>query len=168
VKKTFASTVLFAMVLMPSLLGAKGRTTKILIEGANLSIPIEITDPQVLSNFNVWTGPGTSLNESAGQTTYPEGFIIRWPQGLTAEPSEELPQYQVSFYTTDREGPSYVVYYRYEPLTKSGYVYLPGPAEKWYRLNTSSILHGIEGNWFHARGLWDNTAQLLILKAQNK
>lgn len=167
-KKTFVSAVLLAMVFMPSLLGAKGRTIRITIEGASLSSPIEITDPQVVDNFNVWTGPGTSLNEIAGQTTYPDGFIIRWPQGLTAKPSKGLPQYQISFYTTDRKGPSYVVYYRYDLLTKSGYVYLPGPAEKWYRLNTSSILHGIEGNWFRARALWDSTAEPLILRASTK
>jgi hypothetical protein len=121
-----------------------------------------------LTNFNIWTGPGTSLNELAGQTTYPDPFIIRWPQGSTAEPSKELPQYQISFYTSDRKGPSYVVYYCYEPLTKSGYVYLPGPAEKWYGLNMSSIAHGIEGHWFHAWALWDSTAEPLILKEETK
>jgi hypothetical protein len=167
-KEPFVILVLLLTVFQPSSLRAKGITTRIVIEGLNLSAPIEITDPQILSNFAVWTGPGTSLNESAGQTTYPDGFIIRWPEGPTAEPSKELPQYQVSFYTTDRKGPSYVVSYSYEPLTKSGYVYLPGPAEKWYRLNVSSISRGVEGHWFLARALWDSTAEPLILKAEVK
>jgi hypothetical protein len=167
-KKTLATVVLLVTVFMPWPLRAKGRTLRIVIEGADLSSPIEITDPQILTTFNVWNGPGTSLNELAGQTTYPDGFIIRWSQGSTAEPSKELPQYQVSFYTSDGKGPSYVVYYCYQALTESGYVYLPGPAEKWYRLNTSSIAHGIEGHWFHAWALWDSTAEALIRKAETK
>jgi hypothetical protein len=105
-KEPFVILVLLLTVFQPSSLRAKGITTRIVIEGLNLSAPIEITDPQILSNFAVWTGPGTSLNESAGQTTYPDGFVIRWPEGPTAEPSKELPQYQVSFYTTDRKGPN--------------------------------------------------------------
>jgi hypothetical protein len=146
-KKTLA-TVLLVTGFMPWPLAAKGRTLRIVIEGVNLSGPVEITDPKILNNFNVWTGPGVQVRD---QTTYPEGFIIRWHQGMTAEPLKELPQYQVSFYTTDRQGPSYVVYYRYEPLTKSGYVYLPARTEEWYRLNTSSILHGVEGDWLMLR-----------------
>lgn len=41
---------------------AKGATTKITITGAGLQSPIEISDPDVLKNFSVWSGPGTFAN----------------------------------------------------------------------------------------------------------
>ena len=146
--------------LVPWTLRAKGRTLRVVIEGANLRAPVQIAGAPILDDFNVWAGPGTSTNE-------PDGFIIRWAQGATAEPSKGLPRYQVSFYTDDRKGPSYVVYYCYDPSTKSGYVYLPGRADKWYRVNMGSIARGIEGNWFRARASWDSAAEPLILRAQN-
>ncbi len=36
-----------------------------------------------------------------------------------------------------------------------GYVYLPGPGERWYELNTRSILRrGFEGQWYFATKEW--------------
>jgi hypothetical protein len=101
-KKTLATVVLLVTGFMPWPLAAKGRTLRIVIEGVNLSGPIEITDPKILNDFNVWTGPGIQVTN---QTTNPDGFIIRWHRGVTAEPLKKLPRYQVSFYTADRKGP---------------------------------------------------------------
>ena len=42
---------------------AKGTTTKVLITSTALQTPIEISDPEVLTNFNVWSGPGTFSND---------------------------------------------------------------------------------------------------------
>jgi hypothetical protein len=144
------------MGVTPTPLLAKGHTDKIIIEGAGIPAPVEITDSKILANFNVWTGPGTSSNEK-------EGFIIQWSQGA-AEPPPGLPRYQVSFYT-DESGDrlSYVVFYSYDPSAKLGYVYLPGPGEKWSQLNMGSIYHGVEGHWFHAWQKWDATVVPSIL-----
>jgi hypothetical protein len=56
-KKTLALVLTMLLSAAPSRLLAKGATTKVVIEGPDLSKPIEITDPKVLANFNVWAGP---------------------------------------------------------------------------------------------------------------
>ena len=151
-----AAIVLLAISVIPTSLMAKGQTVRNIIEGAGIPAPIEITNPKILANFFVWTGPGTSSNEK-------EGFIIQWSQAA-AELPPGLPRYQVSFYTNESvERLSYVVFYSCDPSTKLGYVYLPGPGEKWSQLNMGSIYHGIEGHWLHARPLWDTIAEPLIV-----
>jgi len=59
------------LACVPTLLLAKGETVRITIQGPGLVAPIEITDPSTVKNFRVWTGPGTSSNES-------QGLIIGW------------------------------------------------------------------------------------------
>ncbi len=43
---------------------SKGEIIKIEIEGNNLSSPIEITDPDIVRQFSIWTGPGVSTRGS--------------------------------------------------------------------------------------------------------
>src|ERR1700693_5671985 len=74
--------VAFFSLQIPARVFAKADISKITIEGADLKTPIEITDPKILANFNVWTGPGTS-------GTVPKGadrFVIEWSQGATERP----------------------------------------------------------------------------------
>src|SRR5580700_11069075 len=52
--------VAFLSLAIPARVFAKADISKITIKGADLKTPIEITDPKILANFNVWTGPGTS------------------------------------------------------------------------------------------------------------
>jgi hypothetical protein len=92
-KGTFtAAAILVVISALPVTLTAKEKTLKITVSGGNLATPVEITDPKILDNFNVWTGPGTSSNED-------EGFIVQWSRGATAEPPSRLSRYLVSFYT---------------------------------------------------------------------
>jgi hypothetical protein len=42
---------------------AKGETVKIIIQGADLNPPIQITDREVLANIQVLSGKGTYSNE---------------------------------------------------------------------------------------------------------
>jgi hypothetical protein len=150
----------------PSIVLAKGKTTKIVIEGPDLSKPIEITDRNVLANFNVWAGPGTSATRRGSNTDAPR-FIVDWSREPTTRPLDEaLQKYQVTFYTERSERPSYVVYYAVAPGSNQGYVYLPGPSDKWWQLNTFSIVRGNEGRWFPALDGWDNLARPLIEKAR--
>ena len=143
--------VLLGIVCSPTRVSAKGAMVKILIQGLDIPTPIEITDPMILSDFNVWTGPGTSSNEDVG-------FIVQWSQTVAPPPARGA-RYQLSFYTEEKvDQPSYVVFYSYDASTKLGYVYLPGPGEKWYALNIGSIWHGVEGHWFRARDDWNATA----------
>jgi hypothetical protein len=162
-KKTFTSAIVFvAMFVIALSLAAKEKTIRITMKGGNLANAVDITDLGILDNFNVWTGPGTSSIDA-------EGFIIQWARGTVAEPPKELPRYQVSFYAErSPERPVYVVTYCYDASSKQGFVYLPGPGEKWYSQDVSAILHGVEGNWFHARNMWDLIATQLIAKAKLK
>jgi hypothetical protein len=104
------SALLAALLLIavPTQLFAKADTFKIIIKGADLNAPIEITDPQILKNFRVWTGRGTSSNES-------RSFIIDWSQGPVTERAKDLRRYEVSFYAKrPEERLIYVVFYGYD------------------------------------------------------
>jgi len=153
---------LLLTITIPASLSAKGKTVRITIKGGDLKSPIEITDPKILGNFNVWTGPGTSSNEG-------QGLIVDWSQGTMSSPPKGLPLYEVAFYAdfgNQEEKQVYVVSYEYDPSSRQGYVYLPGKGEKWWRLNVGSILHGVEGNWFSAWSSWEDVARPLIEKAK--
>src|SRR6267142_2865909 len=104
---------------------AKAKTTKITIEGADLKRPIEITDRQILANFNVWTGPGTGSNAPGFNANAP-GFIIDWSQGSVTKVPQNLRRYQISFHADPNEQVVYVVYYACNPSSDNGYVYVPG------------------------------------------
>lgn len=53
----FSLLIIFSATI---LMFAKGTTTKVMITSAELQSPIEISDPEVLKNFNVWSGPDSS------------------------------------------------------------------------------------------------------------
>src|SRR5215467_14689122 len=93
---------------IPVPLLAKGKTVKITIKGAGLNIPIQISDPKILENFQVWTGPGTSTADR-------QSLIIDWSQGPLTKPPESLRRYQVSFHTDPNDQIVYVVYYAFTP-----------------------------------------------------
>jgi hypothetical protein len=147
------------ILTVPTLLLAKGKTVKITINGANLKTPIEVSDPKILENFQVWTGPGTSTAERPS-------FIIDWSQGPVRKPPESLRRYQVSFHTDQNEQIVYVVYYVFSPGAEQGYVYLPGASDEWAGLNVRSIWRGVEGKWFRAWSTWERIARPLIEKAE--
>jgi hypothetical protein len=168
VKRLLSVLVTFLLLVIPAEVFAKAETSKITIKGADLRVPIEITDPKTLANFSVWTGPGTSCTgagcpeRSARQA---ESFIVDWSQAV-AEPPSGLQRYEVSFYAkTPKERLIYVVFYEYDAATEHGYIYFPGRTEEWYRLNVSTIFHGVEGKWFRAWSVWESVARPLILKA---
>jgi len=135
---------------------AKGTTTKVVITSAELQSPIEIGDPEVLKNFNVWSGPGTFSNDVEGN----EGFIIDWASGVVTERPNGLRKFELSFYVRYANRPfgeqtdqlAYVVSYSVDPATGQGYVYLPGKADEPYRLNTKAIYRGREGKLVPCNG----------------
>jgi hypothetical protein len=153
-------------LLLPAVLLAKGETVKICIAGGDLKAPVEITDPKILANFRVWSGPGTNSNALAFKAIAP-GFIIEWSQGPIAGIPARLQRYEVSFYASSHgKGRIYVVYYEYDPSKGQGYVYLPGQTDEWYVLNVRTIYRGVEGKWFHAWKVWDQVAWPLISDAK--
>jgi len=144
---------------VPTPLLAKGKTVKITIKGADLKTPIVISDPKILENFQVWTGPGTSTAERPS-------LIIDWPQGPVTKPPESLHRYQVSFHGAPNDQIVYVVFYAFSPGAEQGYVYLPGESDEWAGLNVRSIWRGVEGKWFRAWNAWEHVARPLIEKAE--
>jgi hypothetical protein len=139
---------------------AKTPTHRITIQGADLPALIEITEPDVVRNFQVWAGAGTSTADR-------HGFIVDWHGGAMTTPPKTLPRYQVSFYAKHQPTrPIYVVFYAFDPDSKKGFVYLPGKTEKWYRLNTSAVWRGVEGKWFTAWQTWDDVAGPLITRVR--
>ena len=145
---------------------AKGITTRITITGAGLQSPVEISDPEVLKNFNVWSGPGTFAQGVEGT----EGFIVDWTSGAVANRPNGLRTFELSFYVRYANRPfteqmdrlAYVVSYAIDPATGQGYVYLPGKADEPYRLNTKAIYRGREGNWFRANAAWQTAFRNVV------
>jgi hypothetical protein len=159
----FTSLILAAATTVVS---AKGITTRIAIHGGGLAAPIEIADPVLVQQFNVWSGPGTFMNDIEGT----EGFIIDWAAGAVQNIDSTRPQYEVLFfvsYPNARDSRmAYVV--RYTSDTSGGYVYLPGPNDSSYRLNTRAIHRGREGQWFRATRAWQELVGPLVARAQQR
>jgi hypothetical protein len=166
--KGFFAAAAFAVLITPSLLFAKGPTVKIVLT-PEIARSFEISDPAV-RQFNVWAGPGTSVNGTEGM----EGFIIDWRKGVVPVPMGLL-QYKVSFYTacegsgckTTDPSLAYVVYYKYSPSSHEGFVYLPGKGGEFAELNWASIYRGnqYEGHWFRSSIAWDDFVTPIISKA---
>ena len=165
-KRIIAAAFSLLIVFSATIL-AKGATTKVVITSADLQSPIEISDPEVLKNCNVWSGPGTSSNGVEGN----EGFIIDWASGVVPERPDGLRTFELSFYVRYANRPfaeqteqlAYVVSYSVDPATGQSYVYLPGKADEPYRLNTKAIYRGREGNWFRATAAWQSAFQRVVL-----
>jgi len=167
VKRLFSLSIILLLLAIPAELFAKAETSKIIIKGADLSAPIEITNPKTLANFSVWTGTGTNCTGHCPQPS-PESFIVDWSQPMADHPSG-LHRYEVSFSAKmPDERLIYVVFYEYDPATEHGYVYFPGRTEEWYRLNLSTIFHGVEGKWFCAWNVWEGVARPLIAGAKGE
>ena len=90
-KRIAVLSVVFLLLANPARLFAKGPTLKIVIQGADLTTPIEIRDKKVLADFDVWSGMGTYSNKPGFDPTTPS-FIIDWARGPTAEPSRAVPR----------------------------------------------------------------------------
>ena len=153
-----ATFCLLAIYSAAAVVYAKGATTRITITGAELQSPVEISDPDALKNFDVWSGPGTFAN-GVERTT---GFIIDWASGAVTDRPIGLRTFDLSFYVRYANRPfaeqtdqlAYIVSYAVDSTTGQGYVYLPGKADAPYRLNTKSIYRGREGHWFRATVQW--------------
>ena len=121
---------------------AKGPVDKITLAGEGLAEPVEITDSRSLESFDPWM----------------RGFID-WNRGQIAEPPSLGKTYEVSFHLEDR-GTIYVMEYATDPSGGPGYIYIPGPGDPSYSLNTRTILGGPRdvwdpnGRWHHATLGW--------------
>jgi hypothetical protein len=165
--KTANHSLIFALLVGLPMVGstaasAKGVTTRITLTDVHEGRSVSITDPKILGDFNVWSGPGTFMGGVEGS----DGFIIDWRSEKVTQRPTTLRQFEVSFYTGAISGPTspeYVVLYEFDPASQLGYVYLPGKSDKWYSANVRTIFRGNEGNWFRASEAWQRIVGPLVL-----
>ena len=167
--KRILALAFVAALMMPTSLAAKGPTTRITVIDLSGGASIDITDPLVVSRFNVWDGPGTFSTANGRETESMDGFIVNWRSGALNFRPTGLRRYEVKFYVRHHDQPpeqlAYTVYYERDPSSRVGFVYLPGKSDEQYRLNVFSIHHGqgFEGNWFHASRSWLDVVEPLLL-----
>ena len=125
---------------------------------------IEITQPEVLDRFAIWSGPGVGGWDMA--KTIPASddaaFIVDWTKGvLTGAP--DAVTYKVTMHVDRYEPPcnKYEVLYRVDDAD-TGYVYLPRWDEEFGRCNMSLIARDVEGNWFRSSKAWDEVAERFL------
>jgi len=141
--------LLAASVISASPAFAKGPVDKISIAGPGLATPIEITNPELLRGLDPWAA-----------------MFVDWGRGPKAEPPSAGKHYEVFFYLKEKNADFsliYALYYSPAPSGKQEYIYLPGPGEKWYRLNIGTIIRdGQDGKWHYATPAWDATMQRVL------
>lgn len=153
-KSHFAALIIALLALLATSNGAVAKvpTVKILVSGPDLPAPLEITDDQILSLSNVWSGE--FLDDSTG---HPK------------ERPERILPYELSFYVKlddDVVRLMYVAYYYPEPSKKQGQIFLTGRRDPWYDLNVSSIIRGgQDGQWNWASPAWEALIKPMIERA---
>ena len=158
------------ILAVPTSSWAKGETVKIVIHGDSLSSPIEITNPEIVSQFNIWNGPGVSTRGPDGVPHPPAyldpdktaGRFIDWPLGIATDLPPKMQRLEVTFFIAGRKTPihdgKYWFAYEIDTENQRGYIYLP-------RWRGSYISHGVEGNWFYASERWDELMMPTIQEA---
>lgn len=161
--------VILASLFVVLSASGKARTVMIRITGAEIAESLEITDPDIVGRFFVYTGPGVRVN---GQQVHLEkegqpGAFIDWRKGTVEHPSG-LNQFEIGFFCESRgELLCYRATYEYDPAcNQTGYIFLPGRGDDRYVLNTSTVYHGVEGNWFRSSPSWEKLVRPQIEKAR--
>ena len=161
---------LLALVAVP--LFSKAPTDRITLSRGGRSA--DVTDPTRLEQFAFGGGPGNCNPWRPGDSrTVPQGcsdpragWIADWIGGSIPAPDTSLPRYEVTTHFGSGEERQYVVYFVYSPVTRQGYLYLPGPGEAHYDENVSLLHRGKEweGHWFLATPEWTSAAQEVIAR----
>lgn len=162
--------VLLIFLTISVMTWSKGITITIKIDGNDLAVPIEIADPHIVRQFNIWNGPGVETRGPNGVPHPPAyldpnraaGRFIDWPKGMATDRPARLRRYDVSFYIGGGEPETQVLgtynfSYEFDPSTEQGYVFLPTRSE-----NMAFISHGVEGNWFHSSNKWEGLIRPII------
>jgi hypothetical protein len=136
-KMKLAAIVALGLVATAELT-AKGTTVKLVVSGADLAAPVEITRDVQFAN------------------PWGDAFVHSWIP-IPAPPAERK-RYRVDFYEElgSRDVKMmYVVDYVPSPFGR-GAIHLPGRREEHYRLNVSTIFRdGHDGQWFTASDDWE-------------
>jgi hypothetical protein len=152
------------VVMAPGAL-AKGVTVKIAVSGGSLKSPLAITDPAVVGQFSIWTGPNSRWRGQDGvwHTDY-HGAYVDFPAGAVPALPHDTLGFDVEFFVASMPDQppieeTYRVRYAMEPDHAGGYVFLPQ--------GNPFIHHGVEGNWFRSTEAWEDLVRPLIMEALN-
>ena len=160
--------VVIGLVLAAGTAAGKGRTVRIQITGTDIAESLEITDPDIVRRFFVFNGPGVRIDGQQVHTR-PEGLVgafIDWRKGKVVYQPAGLKRFEVGFYCEGMStGLCYKATYAYDPQCGEGYMYLPGRGDDSYSRNVSTIVHGVEGNWFHSSPTWERLVRPRIEQA---
>ncbi|HEV8393350.1 MAG TPA: hypothetical protein VGQ37_03705 [Vicinamibacterales bacterium] len=134
--------IAFALLVTSIGLEAKGTTVKLTLTGPGLAAPVEIVEPSILNQSNVWGGSfiGETLDAEppVKQPIYTVSFDVLPPERLH-EPARTM--YTVSLARDARSG--------------ALLLYLPGRGEPGYWLNVRSMLRdGQDGYWHRPPAAW--------------
>ena len=145
-KRLVYLVVLWFVFLFPTSVAlAKEPADKILISGPGLSEPIEITDPQILAQFNPYASNFLDLR-----------------RGVHAELPIVDRVYNVLFYFYNTGGTLEARFaFQYAP-GQTGSIYLPGKNDELYKLNSIILREGFDGHWIAASQEWVNLMQRLL------
>jgi hypothetical protein len=164
---------LITLALWPAFGVAKSQTIRIEVSGPTLAQPLEITDRSILSRFNFWNGPGVAVNgrpiHLRARDLERIGAFIDWPRGQLKEVPSGVQPFEVTFHQRATGNHArYVIRYAFDPPKAGGYIHLPGESDgDVYRANVFSIVHGVEGHWFHASPAWERVVRPLIERAMD-
>ena len=141
--------VALALLIPGPSVAAKGPPSKVTITGPGLEAPIDLTDPAILEGFSPW-----------------DARFIDWQRGILTSAPPRAPSYDVFFYLQDDVGTFQMIYaVQYVPNAagEQGYIYLPGPGERWYSMNIGTIIqNGHDGKWHYAAPASEAIIQRLL------
>jgi hypothetical protein len=142
---------------------SKGVTVRIDVSGDGLSGPLSVTDPKIVEQFSIWSGPNSRWRSDGGpwNTDYSRIFID-FPGGTVDAPPDGLLRFEVEFIIagTPTDPPfdtTYNVQYAFDPSIANGYIYLPD--------HNPFISHGVENNWFNSTQSWEELVRPIIQQA---
>jgi hypothetical protein len=169
----YLASAILGLVLSCNVNMSKVPTVMIQINAATLASPIKITDCTILDSFGFFNGPGVTTREEG---VYAPGTIVDWKSGVVSPPPTVGKRFEIAVFTapharprcvTEEPCPIYVVSYDYDPVSKQGFVYLPGKGEPWHDLDINLLYHGpnAQGHWYRALDPWSAAVMPLIESA---
>jgi hypothetical protein len=158
-----------ALLVFPLAAFSKGQIAKLVVEGKDLPMALEVTDSAILGSFDIWHGPGVRVNGQAVHLNAedPGPAFIDWLSDERVERSSSLLRYEVTFEIEGRARGAYVVLYEFDPAVTGGYIYLPSTGDAHGAENVRLIYHGVEGSWFHTSAAWERLVRPLVMAARN-
>jgi hypothetical protein len=134
--------VFLAVLLASAALEAKGPTVKLTLTGPGLARPVEITDPVLLQQSQVWAGSFIGDTVATAPNVAGPAFQVTF--------DVKLPEWQRRGVRT-----MYTVTVARDARTGALWLYLPGRGEPGYAMNVGTMLReNQDGRWHRPSTAW--------------